>query len=667
DEFILHGGATLKSNGAALVLGYINPATDTNYLAYPTLKGAGPTDVPVITLGGDINFRSGIKMDTASTSGKADINVTAGGNVQFTRDLVTGVGGIGVGNDAPSIDVIRNLDIGDGGTATIYNSHAVLEQTTLNGGSLVFDPGTGNTITYAGTVSQTGGTMHALSGTTDLSTTIVAGSAPPPVATLSGLVNRWSFNETGGAGTALVDSVGGQNGAIVNVGANDADVGTTYGGQAYLTGGAGASSDYVSLPAGLISGLTDMTIEMWATQESVQNYSRIFDFGSDTTNILLMCWTTGTNISQDTVQMKVANTANNLTNSMAPYTLDQQFHIVMTLDDDGGPSGETQIKVYKDGVYKGTLNTAYNLSDIVDTNNWLGHSKFTADSTANASYNEFRIYDRELSDAEILTSLTAGPGGYGPILRVDSGAELKLGGFSGMDAAIVFGTLNAGAGTGPADARNITVGAAAAPGSFTAGATSANSLDVANGTATMTTLTGTGTDPSLNVGATGALTATGAATNIDRTTIAGTATVGSLAAAGTNRTASVAKNATLNVTGAAGVSGLASLDVLGIVNASAGPVAGGATTVGISTVAAGVATGSLTAVGGTADSLALKNGTANYGANALNVTGAITIGTAAAPAIYYDYPAAVMANNPLFYYRFEESSPTQPVQDETGT
>ncbi|MBE3100149.1 MAG: LamG domain-containing protein, partial [Planctomycetes bacterium] len=475
DEFILHGGATLKSNGAALVLGYINPATDTNYLAYPTLKGAGPTDVPVITLGGDINFRSGIKMDTASTSGKADINVTAGGNVQFTRDLVTGVGGIGVGNDAPTMDMIRNLDVGTGGTATIYNSHTVLEQTTLTGSSLAFNPGTGNTITYAGAMSQTGGTIHALSGTTNMGTTVIAYVAPVPAPIPTGLANRWSFSETGGAGTTLVDSVGGKDGTIVDLGANNADVGITRPGQVYLTGGAVGSSDYVSLGGGLISGLTDMTIETWATQENIQNWSRIFQFGLDNTNDLSMSWTQTTNINQDRVQMRVGGTLDNVTNTMAPFTLGQAFHIVLTIDDDGGPAGQTQVNVYKDGVYRGTLNTDFDLSQIQDVNGWLGgRLSGVTGNTANASYDEFRIYNRELADAEILANWASGPdlqGVYGSIL-VDNGAELLLGGFSGMDAT-VLGTLNVGSGSGAVDSRNITVGAAAAPGSFTAGATTA--------------------------------------------------------------------------------------------------------------------------------------------------------------------------------------------------
>ena len=230
----------------------------------------------------------------------------------------------------------------------------------------------------------------------------VAALAPTPAS--AGLVNRWSFSESGGAGTSLIDSQGGAHGTIVDVGGNDGTVG---GGQVTLAGGAQGSSDYVDLPDGLISGYADVTIETWATQHSVQNWSRIFDFGQDTTNNLIMSWTRGTNINQDRLGFKVGS-EHLINEPNAPYTLDQQFHIALTIDGDGGPAGQTQLKVYKDGVYRGTLNTSYNLSQLNDINNWLGRSQY-GDNTANASWNEFRIYNEELSEAQLLNNYNKGP------------------------------------------------------------------------------------------------------------------------------------------------------------------------------------------------------------------------------------------------------------------
>ena len=221
------------------------------------------------------------------------------------------------------------------------------------------------------------------------------------------IIHRWSFGETGGAGTTLLDSVGGAPATIVNQGANDGDVGQTCPGQVFLAGGAKDGSDYVDLPDGMLSGLTDATIELWATQHGAQNWSRIFDFGANTSNYIFMSWTQGTDLNTDRAGMKIG-TETSVDDTMAPYTLGQQFHIVMTVDDDGGPGGETRISLYKDGLLQGTRNTAYDLSNLNDINNWLGRSQW-GDNTANASWNEFRIYGSVLTPTEIAENHVLGP------------------------------------------------------------------------------------------------------------------------------------------------------------------------------------------------------------------------------------------------------------------
>ncbi len=215
------------------------------------------------------------------------------------------------------------------------------------------------------------------------------------------LVHRWSFNESGGAGTVLIDSVGGANGTIVDAGPNNAAVGS---GLVTLAGGTKGTADYVALPSGLVSGLTNATIEVWATQLGVQAWSRVFDFGSATTNNLMMSWTQGTDINNDRVGFTVGGVEQRIDTTMAPYALGVQNHIVMTLTD---VPGGTTINVYKNGALRGTLNSTYKLNQLVDTNDWLGQSQY-ADNTANASYNEFRIYNHAMSAAEVQASFNAG-------------------------------------------------------------------------------------------------------------------------------------------------------------------------------------------------------------------------------------------------------------------
>src|SRR5207237_8882586 len=41
-----------------------------------------------------------------------------------------------------------------------------------------------------------------------------------------------------------------------------------------------ASSQYVSLPSGIVADVSDMTVSAWVYQASASNSARIFDFGS---------------------------------------------------------------------------------------------------------------------------------------------------------------------------------------------------------------------------------------------------------------------------------------------------------------------------------------------------------------------------------------------------
>lgn len=236
-------------------------------------------------------------------------------------------------------------------------------------------------------------------------------------------LHRWSFNESGGAGTTLVDTFGGADATIVDGGPNDATAG---GGQVTLTGGAKGSSDYVQLPGGLVSGLQDATIETWATQHAVQSWARIWDFGANTTNNMLMSWSQGTNPNLDAFAMKVGGVEQRVENFMAPYTLDQEFHIVATIDENAiGGGGQTLVSLYLDGQFMGAGFLTHTLSQIIDTNMWLGRSQY-GDSTASASYNELRIYGYALTNEEVMLNYLNGPGLVA--VTPEPGTMLLLGG-----------------------------------------------------------------------------------------------------------------------------------------------------------------------------------------------------------------------------------------------
>jgi len=235
-----------------------------------------------------------------------------------------------------------------------------------------------------------------------------AGSTALPGIARGQLVHRYGFEESGGAGTTLFDTIGGKHGSIVAVGSNNATVAS---GQVTLTGGSKANSDYVALPAGLLTGMTGFsgsaTIELWATQLSAQNWSRLFEFGNATNNQLLMSWTQGTAVGTDQNGIVAGGVATIIDNVMN-YSIGQEYHVAMTIAAGAGPAGQTQIALYKDGSLRASVNTSASLSALQDDNNWLGRTHWN-DPVANASYNEFRVYNRALSASEVAANTILGP------------------------------------------------------------------------------------------------------------------------------------------------------------------------------------------------------------------------------------------------------------------
>jgi hypothetical protein len=227
---------------------------------------------------------------------------------------------------------------------------------------------------------------------------LVLGSAVTGLA--AELAHRWSFNGH------LKDSVAGQDAVVVDLGANDAIMSEN---ELTLTGGSKGSSDYIDLPDNILSGLGDaVTIECWATQLSVQNWSRIFDFGTSTSEYLYMGWSVGTDINNDRVEWNGPAGGKLVDGSNAPYTLGTEYHMVMVIE----PGLVTWYTAPADaaelGPAKGSFETGNAVSTLNHNNAWIGRSQW-GDNTANASYNEFRIWKGAMTATEIAESHAAGP------------------------------------------------------------------------------------------------------------------------------------------------------------------------------------------------------------------------------------------------------------------
>lgn len=224
------------------------------------------------------------------------------------------------------------------------------------------------------------------------------------------LEHRWSFNGN------LTDSVGSSDAAIIDVGANDVTLGAS---DVTLTGGAKASSDYVQLGTNLLNGRAEpVTIELWATQNQVQAWSRIFDFNLNTDENLFMSWSIGTDGNSDRVAWKQSPDGETgpPNGSNAPYILGTPYHIVMTITpgSDTLTNGST-VTVYSAtaasptlGEAQASFETPYHLTHLNDVVNALGWSPWP-DSVASASYDEVRIWKGALTPAELELHHSNGP------------------------------------------------------------------------------------------------------------------------------------------------------------------------------------------------------------------------------------------------------------------
>jgi len=213
-------------------------------------------------------------------------------------------------------------------------------------------------------------------------------------AALPALAHRYEFGET--SGSIISDSVGGPawNGTLP-VG------GILANGQLTLSS---AASQYARLPDGILSGLSNFTIEAWVKLNSTANWSRIFDFGNNTaTNMFLTPQNGSTTRLRFAITTGGAGGEQQITGTSA-LTVGPWHHVAVTL------AGNTGI-LYLNGQPVG-MNGAMTLKPAslgYSTNNYIGKSQYN-DPYLDAALDDFRIYSMALSPSEVAATYALGPG-----------------------------------------------------------------------------------------------------------------------------------------------------------------------------------------------------------------------------------------------------------------
>jgi len=427
------GGFALSGNGVLLQGDVANNSSSAQQINFPIQLLSGVawnfnTVAGNLTLGGTITGSGTLNKIGAQT-------LTVLSNLAFSGSVHVAAGQLQIGNGGAAGSLGSVPAVVDAGASLAFNrSDTFVVGGAISGAGTVIKRGAG-TLQVSGSLSNTGPTII------EAGTLQIASQAVPV------LKHRWSFNGD------LNDSVGASNAMVVDVGANNTSLSSS---NITLAGGSQSASDYVSLGSGLLpKDGSPVTIELWATQLGAQNWSRIFDVGSSTSDYLLMSWSQGTDTTKDRVEWKDSATAT-ADSTVAPYALGTEYHVAMVVQPGVGNSGTTRASWYAApaananlGAARGKFDTANTLANLNDVNFWLGRSEY-GDNTANASYDEVRLWNRAFSMNELQQLHALGPNGIGAFatnilagtlgsqsdLVLQSGATLDLGGTAQQIASV---------------------------------------------------------------------------------------------------------------------------------------------------------------------------------------------------------------------------------------
>jgi hypothetical protein len=218
-------------------------------------------------------------------------------------------------------------------------------------------------------------------------------AASSPVPGPAVLTTSLKMDEASGA-TAFDDSGNGRDGTLVNGPARTA--GRLDGGLSF-----DGSNDQVTLPAGVVSGLTDCTISAWVKAGSLATWGRVFDFGTGTNNYLFLTLNAPT--GRPRVAIRVPDSGEQVIDSSIAFPLNVWTHVALTIAGDNATLYINGIAVGGNGTM--TLNPA-RLGNT--TQNYLGRSQFAGDPYFGGFMDEFQIRDRALSASEV-AALAAPP------------------------------------------------------------------------------------------------------------------------------------------------------------------------------------------------------------------------------------------------------------------
>jgi arabinoxylan arabinofuranohydrolase len=165
------------------------------------------------------------------------------------------------------------------------------------------------------------------------------------------------------------------------------------------------STDYVDLPDGLTNDLNDFSIACWVKLNTLDTWTRIFDFGGDT-NIFMMLTPASGNTGYPYFCITLTgNDGEQGLDGTGAFPTGSWQHIAVTR------SGNTGILYINGQEVDRNTGITVNPADMGNTtNNFIGRSQWSNDPYLNGEVDDFVVYNRAISASEVSALGSVSPG-----------------------------------------------------------------------------------------------------------------------------------------------------------------------------------------------------------------------------------------------------------------
>ncbi|MGX7672143.1 beta-L-arabinofuranosidase domain-containing protein [Plantactinospora sp. DSM 117369] len=156
-------------------------------------------------------------------------------------------------------------------------------------------------------------------------------------------------------------------------------------------------NQYVLMPAGILDGVTDLTVATWVNLASAQTGARIFSFGSGGQSYLSLTARIAAGAGPRFAITTGGSGGEQRVDAGVPVPVGEWTHLAVTLS-----TGDATARIYLDGIEAGAGTVTLGPASLGRTTaNWIGRSPANNDPLLGATVDDLQIYDRALSAEEV--------------------------------------------------------------------------------------------------------------------------------------------------------------------------------------------------------------------------------------------------------------------------